>query len=199
MQRCNPRRRVPVSILAFGAVYYERMIYSRHGVSSVFHREEEERSPVQRAALCRDNFPELTARQIFEAGMFLQRDMAIIVPTSSEYEGVGNQKDFDPNADGLMVHAGCYLVINGKEGHSIHASFFGDAEKHQQHGAIVRGFKDIQGEPPARVRAARMVLELPKATTTPFIPQEAFCNIYGDMVDAEQALEVTAREYMESG
>jgi hypothetical protein len=43
-----------------------------------------------------------------------------------------------------------------------------------------------------------MVLELPKATTTPFIPQEAFLNIYGDMVDAEQALEVTARESMES-
>ena len=58
---------------------------------------------------------------------------------------------------------------------------------------------DIQGEVPARVRATRMIAELPKATTTPFIPQGAFCNIYGEMVDAEQALEVTAREYMESG
>ena len=28
--------------------------------------------------------------------------------------------------------------------------------------------------------------------TSPFIPQEAFFNVYGDMVDAEQALEVTA-------
>jgi hypothetical protein len=45
-----------------------------------------------------------------------------MVPTGSEYVGVGNQKDFDPNADGVMVHADCHLVINGKEGHSIHAS-----------------------------------------------------------------------------
>ena len=133
----------------------------------MFHREEEgeERAPVQRAALGRHNFRELTARQMFEAGMYLQQDMTV-VPTGNEYKGVGNQKDFDPNADGIMVHADCYLVINGKEGHSIHASFFGDAEKYLQHGAIVRGFNDIQGEPPARVRATRMVLELPKATTT---------------------------------
>jgi hypothetical protein len=86
---------------------------------------------------------------------------------------VGNQKDFDPNADGIMVHAGCYLIINSKEGYSIHASFFGGAARYLQHGAIVRGFKDIQGEgeAPARVRAARMVAELPEATTSPFIPQ----------------------------
>jgi hypothetical protein len=97
----------------------------------VFRREEEgkERAPVQRAALGRHNFRELTARQMFEAGMYLQQDMAV-VPTGNEHKGVGNQTDFDPSADGIMVHAGCYLVINGKEGHSIHASFFGDAEKY---------------------------------------------------------------------
>jgi hypothetical protein len=45
----------------------------------------------------------------------------------------------------------------------------------------------------------RMIAELPKATTSSFIPQEAFFNAYGAMADAEQALEVPAREYMESG
>jgi hypothetical protein len=131
--------------------YYERLIYSRHGVSTVFKRREGEegRAPVKRATLGRDNFQVLTTRQMFEAGMFLQQDMAV-VPTGNEYKGVGHQKNFDPNADGIMaqVHAGCYLIINGKEGHSIHASFSGDAENCLQHGAIVRGFNDIQGEPP---------------------------------------------------
>jgi hypothetical protein len=100
----------------------------------MFYREKEraERGPVQRVALGRDNFPELTHRQMFEQGMFLQQDMTM-VPTGSEYAGVGNQKDFDTNADGVMVHADCYLVINGKEGHSIHASYFGDAERDIQH------------------------------------------------------------------
>jgi hypothetical protein len=41
-----------------------------------------------------------------------------------------------------MVHADCYLIINGKEGHSIHARFFGGAERYLQHGAIVRGFNE---------------------------------------------------------
>jgi hypothetical protein len=106
------------------ALYYERMIFARHELSSLFHREEDGagRRPVQMATLGRDNFAELTRRQMFEAGMFLQQDMTM-VPTGSEYAGVGGQKDFDPNADGLMVHADCYLVINGKEGHSIHASY----------------------------------------------------------------------------
>jgi hypothetical protein len=49
---------------------------------------------------------------MFEQGMFLQQEMAM-APTGSEYAGVGGQKDFDPNADGVMVHADCYLVING--------------------------------------------------------------------------------------
>jgi hypothetical protein len=49
---------------------------------------------------------------MFEAGMFMQQDMAV-VPTGNEYKGVGRQKDFDPNADGIMVHADCYLIING--------------------------------------------------------------------------------------
>jgi hypothetical protein len=153
------------------ARYYERMIYARHALRTVFYRggEGAERGPVQRATLGRDNFPELTHRQMFEAGMFLQQDMAM-VPTGSEYAGVGNQKDFDPNADGVMVHADCYLVINGKEGHSIHASFFGDAERPIQHGAIVRGFRDADGEPPARVRATRMVLALPDAKTVQYTP-----------------------------
>jgi hypothetical protein len=43
-----------------------------------------------------------------------------------------------------------------------------------------------------------MIAELPEATSSPFIPQETFVNVYGAMVDAEQALEVTAREYMDS-
>jgi hypothetical protein len=30
-----------------------------------------------------------------------------------------------------------------------------------------------------------MILELQKVATTPFAPQEAFFNVYGDMVDAE--------------
>ena len=141
-------------------LYYERMIFARHELSSLFHREEDGagRLPVQMATLGRDNFAELTRRQMFEAGMFLHhlhQDMTM-VPTGSEYAGAGGQKDFDPNADGLMVHADCYLVINGKEGHSIHASYFGDAESVIWHGAIVRGFRDMAGEPPARVlRAAR--------------------------------------------
>ena len=66
------------------------------------------------ATLGRDNYPALTRRQMFEAGMFLQQDSMTMVPTGSEYAGVGGQKDFDPNADGVMVHADCYLVINGK-------------------------------------------------------------------------------------
>jgi hypothetical protein len=69
-----------------------------------------------------------------------------VAPTGNEYQGVGNQKDFDQNADGIMVHVDCYLVINGKEEHSIHASFFGGVEKYLQRGAIVRGFNNIQGE-----------------------------------------------------
>jgi hypothetical protein len=122
----------------------------------------------------------------------------IMVPTGSEHAGVGNQKDFDPNADGVMVHADCYLVINGKEGHSIHASYFGDAERDIQHGAVVRGFRDIDGEPPARVRATRMVLALPEAKTIQYTPQAAFGNIHGDMIATEQALEAAARVYMDS-
>jgi hypothetical protein len=48
------------------APYYERMIYSRHGVRTVmFYRREEgaERGPVQRAALGRDNFARRAHRQ----------------------------------------------------------------------------------------------------------------------------------------
>ena len=99
-------------------LYYENLIFARHELSTLFLRREDGagRRPVQMATLGRDNFAELTRRQMFEAGMFLQQDMTM-VPTGSEYAGVGGQKDFDPNADGLMVHADCYLVINGKEGH----------------------------------------------------------------------------------
>jgi hypothetical protein len=124
------------------ARYYENLIFARHELRTMFHREEEgaERGPVQRATLGRDTSPELTYRQMFEQGMFLQQDMTM-VPTGSEYAGVGNQKDFEPNADGVVVHADCYLGINGKEGHSVHASYFGDAERAIQHGAIVRGFR----------------------------------------------------------
>jgi hypothetical protein len=43
-----------------------------------------------------------------------------------------------------------------------------------------------------------MVAALPEATTPTFTPQQGFSNVYGDMVDAEQALEVTAQEYMAS-
>jgi hypothetical protein len=43
-----------------------------------------------------------------------------------------------------------------------------------------------------------MVAELPEATSSPVTPQETFLNVYGEMVNAEQALEATAREYMDS-
>jgi hypothetical protein len=111
--------------------------------------------------------------------------------------GLGGQKDFDPNAEGLIVHADCYLVINGKDGHSIHASYFGDAESVIEHGAIVRGFRDIDGEPPPQVRAARMVLALPEAETIRYTPQATFVNIHGQRVDTAQALEAAARTYMD--
>jgi hypothetical protein len=178
---------------------YERMIYSRHNVSSVFRKEEggHPLAPVQRTLLGRDNFPALTTKEMFGAGMFLQQGVSE-VPTGNEYQGVGRQGDFDPYAEGPMAHADCYLIINGKKGHSVRASFFGDAEKCLQHRAIVRGFNDIQGLAPVRVRAARMIAELPEATNSPFIPQDTFINVYGAMVDAEQALEVAAREYMDS-
>jgi hypothetical protein len=178
---------------------YQRLIFGRHQVNSLFRREEEgtERPTVQRAHLGRTRFPEYSVQQMFEAGIFLQQDMAV-APTGKEYQGMGNQKNFDPYANGIMVHAGCYLVINGKEGHSIHASFFGGAEKYLQRGDIVRGFNNMQGEATARVRAARMVAALPEATTPTLTPQQGFLNVYGNMVDAEQALEIMAQEYMES-
>jgi hypothetical protein len=121
-----------------------------------------------------------------------------MVPTGSEYAGVGGQKDFDPNADGVMVRADCYLVINGKEGHSIHASYFGDAEREIRHGAIVRGFRDMTGEPPARVRAARMVLAIPEPKAIQYTPQATFGNIHGNRIDTAQALEGAARVYMDA-
>jgi hypothetical protein len=43
-----------------------------------------------------------------------------------------------------------------------------------------------------------MVAALPEATTATFTPQQEFANLYGNMVGAEQALEVTAQEYMAS-
>jgi hypothetical protein len=56
------------------ALYYERMIFARHELSSLFQRGEDGagRLPVQMATLGRDNFAELTRRQMFEAGMFIQ-------------------------------------------------------------------------------------------------------------------------------
>jgi hypothetical protein len=96
--------------------YYERLIFSRDQLSSLFGRREEgaERGPVQRVLL--DRYKELTAREMFKLGMFVQRGMTVM-PTGKEYEGVGNQKDFDSNANGIMIHADCYLVITtGKEG-----------------------------------------------------------------------------------
>jgi hypothetical protein len=39
---------------------------------------------VQRAHLGRTRFPEYSAQQMFEAGMFLQQDMAV-APTGKEY------------------------------------------------------------------------------------------------------------------
>jgi hypothetical protein len=166
----------------------------------VFYRREEgaERGPVQRATLGRDNFPELTARQMFEAGMFLQRDMAI-APTGSEYEGVGNQKDFDPNADGVMVHAGCYLVINGKEGgtRSMPVSLETPRDTYSMEPFCPR----VQRHPwraPGTSEDDANDTRAPKGEDYPVHPQAAFCNIYRNIVDAEQALEVTAREYMDS-
>jgi hypothetical protein len=102
------------------ARYYEDLIFARHELRTLFHREEEGagRGPVQKATLGRDNFPELTHRQMFEQGMFLQQDMTM-APTGSEYAGVGNQKDFDPNADGVMVHADCYLVRHQRQGGAL--------------------------------------------------------------------------------
>jgi hypothetical protein len=43
-----------------------------------------------------------------------------------------------------------------------------------------------------------MVAALPEATTSTPTPQQEFSNVYGNMVDAEQALEITAQEYMAS-
>jgi hypothetical protein len=76
--------------------YYERLVFSRDQLSSLFGRREEgaERGPVQRASLDRNK--ELAVRQMFQLGMFVQRGMAVI-PTGREYQGVGNQKDFDPH------------------------------------------------------------------------------------------------------
>jgi hypothetical protein len=92
---------------------YQRLIFGRHQVNSLFRREEEgaERPAVQRAHLGRTRFPEYSTQQMFEAGMFLQQDMTV-APTGKEYQGMGNQKDFDPYADGIMVHADCYLVTS---------------------------------------------------------------------------------------
>jgi hypothetical protein len=39
-----------------------------------------------------------------------------------------------------------------------------------------------------------MVAALPKATTATLTPQQEFANIYGNMVNAERALEVTAHK-----
>jgi hypothetical protein len=75
-------------------------------------------------------------------------------PTGSEYQGVGRQGDINPYSEGIMGHADCYLITNGKRGHSLHTSFFGDAGECLQRGAIVRGFNDTQGQDPASVRAA---------------------------------------------
>jgi hypothetical protein len=109
---------------------------------------------------------------------------------------VARQGDFDPHGDGIIGRADCYLLINGTKEHSIHARFFGDAEKCLQQGTAVRGFNDIQGWDPAQVRAARMIDELPEPTSPQSIHLQTFCNIYGAKVDAEQALEVTAQAYM---
>jgi hypothetical protein len=58
------------------------------------------------------------SRQMFEAGMFLQQDMTM-VPTSSEYAGVGNQKDFDPNSLHLTQFQ-TRLVCGGNHGAGTH-------------------------------------------------------------------------------
>ena len=84
--------------------------------------------------------------------MFLQQNMAV-VPIGNEYKGVGRQGDFDPYAEGIMVGADCYLLINGKRGHSVHVSFFGDAEKRLQHETIVRGFNATFRGGPGRTPA----------------------------------------------
>ena len=180
---------VPIAIRSPGsAILREPDLCPTRTLRTMFYREEEgaERGPVQRATLGPRSrqlprahpSANVRARHVPTAG----HDHGI--PTGSEYAGVGNQKDFDPNADGVMVHADCYLVINGnKEGHSIHASYFGDAERDIQHGAIVRGFRDIAGEPLARVRATRMVLALPEAKTIQYTPQATLDNIHGDRID----------------
>jgi hypothetical protein len=43
-----------------------------------------------------------------------------------------------------------------------------------------------------------MVLALPEAKTIQYTPQAAFCNIHGDVIATEQALEAAARVYMDS-
>ena len=177
---------------------YERVIYTRDEANSVFGRNEggAELPQVQRAELGRGRYPELSQEEMYKQGMFLQNDMNTI-PTGEEHAGRGGQKDFDPNVEGLIVHADCYLVINGKDGHSIHASYFGDAERVVQHGAIVRGFRHLDEELPAQVRAARMILALPEAETIRYTPPATFVNIHGQRVDTEQALDAAARTYMD--
>jgi hypothetical protein len=184
---------------------YEQLIYCRDNVNSVFGKEEggHVKPPVQKALLGRGNIPELTAEQMHEAGMTIQQGTSFMQygtpgrPTGSEYQGVGRQGDFNPYSEEIMGHADRYLITNGKRGHSLHASFFRDAEDCLQRGAVVRGFNDTQEQDPASVRAGRMVAELPEATSSPAAPQ-TFFNVYGEMVRAEQALEATAREYMDS-
>jgi hypothetical protein len=109
---------------------YQQLIYSRYGLSWIFARceEGEELPPIQEATLGDVKIPALTVAEMFDAGMFLQQ-AETEVPTGGEYAGVARQGDFGPYGDGIIGRAGCYLLINGTKGHSIHARFFGDAER----------------------------------------------------------------------
>ena len=103
--------------------YYERLVFSRDQLSSLFGRREEgaERGPVQRASLDRNK--ELAVRQMFQLGMFVQRAGHGRNTHRSRAPRSGKSERLRPSyADGIMVHADCYLVINGKEGHPISMS-----------------------------------------------------------------------------
>ena len=69
---------------------YERIIYTRSEASTVFCQNEggAELPPVQRAQLGRGSYPELSHREMYEQGMFLQSDMSTI-PTGGEHGGRG--------------------------------------------------------------------------------------------------------------
>jgi hypothetical protein len=91
------------------ARYYERMIYARNDLQR--RRRSGARSGTEGDPRSRQLPRAHPSANVRSRHVPTQQDMTMI-PTGSEYAGVGNQKDFDPNADGVMVHADCYIYIH---------------------------------------------------------------------------------------